>query len=355
VFAVQDEIAAAIARRLQLTFAASAPSTAVSTSEIEAYGLLVRGRALTAQRGRPILDAIAALDRALQLTPDDPNVHAALGNAWRVKEQYGLGTRADCHPRAYDHLHTALALDPNHAEAMGHLAAMILSKEDLRRRPEGVALFERALALNPRLSELRALGGGWAMAITSEGRDRDDDRAVREVQRSIADDPLNPLCSTVYAIVMGVLGRPVEAVAEGVRMCAREPGAFAPHYALAWAHTWARNTEHGVAFTQGAMERFGRHPWMLQAMTGLFMQRGDRRKAEAIHAELEARAVTSFIPFFSLAISAIYLGRIEEGFEYALRAAEARDGIGHMGVRFPDIDPFRGHPRYPEILAAMGA
>jgi serine/threonine-protein kinase len=354
VFAVQDEIAAAIAKRLQLTFAGSAPSSSVSTAEIEAYELLVRGRALTAQRGRPILDAIVALEQALQITPNDPDVHAALGNAWRVKEQYGLGTRAECHPRAYEHLHRALALDPNHAEAMGHLAAIILSKEDLCRRAEGLALFERALALNPRLSELRALGGGWGKAITTP-ESRDDDRAVREVQRSVADDPLNPICSTVYTIVMGVVGRPAEGVAEGVRACEREPGAFALHYALAWAHTWARNTERGLAFTQSAMERFGRHPWMLQVMTGLFMQRGDRRRAEAIHAELVARAQTSFVPFFSLAVSAIYLGRVEEGSEFALRSAEARDGIGHMWTRFPDIEPVLNHPRYPEILAAMGA
>lgn len=52
-------------------------------------------------------------------------------------------------------------------------------------------------------------------------------------------------------------------------------------------------------FTQDAMERFGRHPWLLQVMTGLFMQRGDRRSAAAIHPELEARAQTSSIPFFS--------------------------------------------------------
>jgi serine/threonine-protein kinase len=353
VFAVQDEIAAAIAKRLQLTFASPAPSTSVSAGEVKAYELLVRGRALTAQRGRPILDAIVALEQALHLTPNDPDVHAALGNAWRVKEQYGLGTRSECHPRAYEHLHRALALDANHAEAMGYLAAIILSKEDLRRRDEGIALIERSLELNPRLSELRALGGGWGRAIAHVGRD--DERAVREVQRSIADDPLNPICSTVYCIVMGVVGRAAESVAEGIRACEREPGAFAPHYALAWAHTWSRNTEQGLAHTQSAMERFGRHPWMLQVMTGLFMQRGDTRKAAAIHAELEARAQTSAVPFFSLAVSAIYLGLIEEGVEYALQSATARDGIGHMWVRFPDIEPVLTHARYPEILAAMGA
>ena len=140
-----------------------------------------------------------------------------------------------------------------------------------------------------------------------------------------------------------------------VRACEREPGAFAPHYSLAWAHTWARNTEQGIAHTQGAIERFGRHPWLLQAMTGLFMQRGDRRKAEAIHAELEARSVTSSVQFFSRAVSAIYLGRIDEAFELALESARARDGIGHMWVRFPDIEPILTHPRYPEILVAIGA
>ncbi len=90
-------------------------------------------------------------------------------------------------------------------------------------------------------------------------------------------------------------------------------------------------------------------------MTGSFMQRGDRGSAEAIHAELEARPRTSAVPFFSLAVSAIYLGRVDEGFEYALRSAETRDGIGHMWLRFPDIEPVLAHPRYPEILAAMGA
>ena len=354
VFAVQDEIAAAIAKRLQLTFAApQVRASPASTAEIEAYELLVRGRALTAQRGRPILEAIVLLDRALALTPSDPNIHAALGSAWRVKEQYGLGARAECFPNAYEHLHKALELDPNHAEAMGQLAAIILSKEDIRRRAEGVALFERALALNPRLSELRALAGSWAVAITIEGRD--DERASRELRRALADDPLNPIISTIFAIVMGTLGHVSEAVEEGIRVCDREPGAFGPTYSLAWAHTWARNTEQGIAFTQAAMERFGRHPWFLQAMTGLFMQRGDRRRAEAVHAELEARAITANVTYFTRAISASYLGRADEAFELALESARARDGIGHIWMRFPDIEPILEHPRYQEILVALGA
>jgi len=200
---------------------------------------------------------------------------------------------------------------------------------------------------------LRSLNGGWGMAVTIEGRD--DARAERELRRALADDPLNPIISTVFAIIMSVLGHAEEAVTEGLRACEREPGAFGPTYATAWALCWARRTEQGIAFTQTAMEHFGRHPWFLQAMTGLYVQRGDKRKAEAIHAELEARSITSSVPFFSRAISAAYLGLVDDAFELALESARVRDGIGHMWVRFPDIEPILTHPRYPEILVALGA
>jgi predicted 3-demethylubiquinone-9 3-methyltransferase (glyoxalase superfamily) len=35
---------------------------------------------------------------------------------------------------------------------------------------------------------------------------------VQEVARSIADDPLNPICSTIYPLVLGIVGRAEEAV-----------------------------------------------------------------------------------------------------------------------------------------------
>jgi len=104
-----------------------------------------------------------------------------------------------------------------------------------------------------------------------------------------------------------------------------------------------------------AIEQFGRHPWFLQVLTGLYMQRGDRVLAEAVHAELEARAVTSRISFYTRAVSAIYLGRMDEALEHAIRSAEARDAIGPVWFRWPDIEPLQAHPRYPEVLARLRA
>jgi hypothetical protein len=110
-----------------------------------------------------------------------------------------------------------------------------------------------------------------------------------------------------------------------------------------------------LTVVEGAMEQFGRHPWFLQVLTGLHMQRSDRVRAEAVHAELEARAVTSRISFYTRAVSAIYLGRMDEALEHAIRSAEARDAIGPVWYRWPDIEPLRAHPRFPEVLAKLSA
>ena len=351
VFAVQDEIASAIAERLQLTFAKpDVEPMRATTAEVEAYELIVRGRALVAQRGRPILEAVSCFERALALVPDSVPALCGLGHALRVKAQYGLGEAAECIPRGRAALMRALELDPDNAEATGHLAALITNSAefDIERT---FALWERALELDPRLSEVRGLYAGWGLGTLRQGRE--DERAERELRRAIADDPRNAMCATIAAIAFGILGRYDEGAAQAKRGCELDPNAFAPRYALTWNQTWARETEAGLANVESAIDQFGRHPWLLQVLTGLYVQRGDRVRAEAVHTELVARAVTSRVPFFSRAISALYLGRVDEAAEFAVRSAAARDAVGPIWYRWPDIAALQSHPRFPEILAAM--
>jgi len=350
VFAVQDEIAAAIAAKLQLTFAkpTEAPAKA-TTAEVEAYELIVRGRALTVLRGRPILTAIECFERAVALAPDSSAAHAGLGNAWRVKAQYGFGTYAECVPVVERELTRALEIDPDNAEALGHYATFLMNTRLQIERCH--QLWVRSLALDPRLSEIRGLYAVWGLIIV--GQAKEEAEALAQMRRVRADDPLNTICSTIVAVGYGVLGRHAEAVAEASRGRDLDPAAFTPHYALAWTQTWARETDAGLTTVEAAIDQFGRHPWLLQVLTGLFMQKGDRTRAEAVHAELAARAVTSRVPHFARAVSALYLGRVDEALEHALESARARDAIGPIWFNFPDLEPLKAHPRYPEVLGAL--
>ncbi len=352
VFAVQDEIASAIAAKLRLTLAKSAGAPAKATSvEVEAYELIVQGRALTVLRGRQILAAIDCFERAIALAPDSSAAHAGLGQAWRVKDQYGFAAHAECAPVARREFERALELDPDNAEALGNLGTFLMN--DTLDSERCFELWRRALELDPRQSEIRGLYGVWGLAILGQGRD--EAAALAEMRRVLADDPLNTICSTIVTIGYGVLGRHAESVAEARRGREIDPSAFTPHYALAWAQTWARDTDAGLATVDAAIDQFGRHPWLLQVLTGLFVQKDDRRRAEAVHAELTARAITSRVSFFSRAISALYLGLVDEAVEHAIQSARLRDAIGPIWYNWPDIEPLQAHPRFPEVTEALRA
>jgi hypothetical protein len=89
-------------------------------------------------------------------------------------------------------------------------------------------------------------------------------------------------------------------------------------------------------------------------LPAIYLARGDRVRAEAAYAELQARAMTSDVPSFVLAQAAMYLGRADEAMAHALASARKKDYIGPVWMRGPFSDGFRSHPRYAELRQAMG-
>jgi tetratricopeptide (TPR) repeat protein len=267
-----------------------------------------------------------------------------------VKWQYGFAPPEEALPLAEATLRRALAIDPQHAEALGYLATLRINvKPDLSL----LALWEQALALDPRLTELRALYGAWGLLIMSRGAN--DGRGEAEIRRALQDDPLSPIVATIAALGLGILGQHEDGLGALRRTLDAVPEAFAPRYALSWVLTWARRTDEAFTSIDDGMERFGRHPWFLQVLTGVYMQRGDQRRAEAVHAELRARAITTRVSHFSLATSALYLGRLDEAMDEAMCSARTRDAIGPIWYRWGDIEGLTTHPRYPELMAAVDA
>jgi TolB-like protein len=89
-FAIQDEIAAAIAKALQVTLAASNADQPVAQRNIEAYDLYLRGLALWQQRGRgePLWQAIELFEQSLAIEPDNLDALGGLALAYAVIADY---------------------------------------------------------------------------------------------------------------------------------------------------------------------------------------------------------------------------------------------------------------------------
>ena len=348
VFAVQDEIAGAIADRLALQFSKPpTPAPRVTTAEVEAYELVSRGRVLLQMRGRPALEAARCFERALELTPENPNALAGLASGLRLAWQYGYRPAQPTLAEAERLLRRALAIDARHAEAMAVLAILRMNLGDA----SAMETWRQAITLDPRLTEARALYGAWGLIILGQGRH--DAEGERHVRRAVEVDPFSPVVATVTGIGLALLKQFDDAIAVIERAIAANPEAFATRYAVAWVLAWAKRFDDALLATEHAMEMFGRHAWLLQTLPGIYLGLGDRRKAEAVVDELTIRAVTSQVPHFSRAIALSYLGRTAEAIEQAFQSVEANDAIGPVWYRWPDLEALEVHPRFPELLGRV--
>jgi serine/threonine protein kinase/tetratricopeptide (TPR) repeat protein len=344
VFVVQDEIAAAIAAKLQVTLVKSdAAAERLTTTEVAAYELSVRGRALARQRGNGIAQGVECFERALELDPSSARAHVGLAEALRVLAQYGFVRAADAIPRAKAALARALEIEPELGEALGVLACITLTS-DLN-GPKAMELFQRALAADPTLSEIRCLYAAWCLVVMRG----EDERGLAELERAQRDDPLSSICTAHASIALTLMGRHEESLQTANRGAALDPGAFATQHAVATAKAWGGDLAGGLAATMPTLQMSGRHPWVLATMTHIYAQLGDRARAEAVHRELESRALTSYVQYTWLSFSAVALGRIDEAMDLAFRSIAEVDAFGPWFLRWPAIEPLQSHHRYPEL------
>src|SRR6185369_10219046 len=88
VFAVQDEIAQAIASTFKVRLVQGEGTAAIGkTQNVEAYDRYLKGRYLLA--GRRAAEAIAEFQAAIESDPDFVDAHDALADGWAIRGYYG--------------------------------------------------------------------------------------------------------------------------------------------------------------------------------------------------------------------------------------------------------------------------
>jgi serine/threonine-protein kinase len=350
IFAVQDEIAAAIAARLQVTFTPSAtPAIKATTAEVEAFELVAKGKALLSQRGGSLLLARECLERAIHLDPANADAHAALGDTLLAFVRYGLMPVTEASGHISRALERAIALDPGNATAMGSRGnASLFLDHDLEAT---FHWWHRALEIQPRLAEVRIQYATYGLIFLRQ----DDARGQTELTRAITDDPRSAYCAVLHSLCLLAMGRPDEAITEVERGAELDPHSFLALFCRALILSVAGKADAALRAADTAFRMIGRHPWVLSGLAGAYAQRGERHLGEAIYAELKARALTDRVPRMVLAFAADQLGRTDEAMQYALESVALSDNTGPFWTRRPIFsEAFHAHPRYPELLRAIG-
>ncbi|MFO0071760.1 MAG: protein kinase domain-containing protein, partial [Gemmatimonas sp.] len=239
VFAVQDEIAATIAERLRLSLAVgrSASTGRPPTTNMAAYELYLKGRALLYRRGRSILEALECFKDAVALDGEYAQAWAGLADGYTTSAYSGFGPARTAMPLALDAARRALVLDPDLAEAHCALAcATMLYERDYALAERE---FTRALALNPNYPQARAWYGLFLLQWVS-GRDAE---AEAELTRLYELDPLSSYANVILGFSSISAGRYEAAVNHSRRGVELDPASFLAHFSLLVAITCAARYE----------------------------------------------------------------------------------------------------------------
>ncbi len=147
VFAVQDEIATAVAGKLLGSLGGGAPrATKVETTDPEAYALFLQGQVLFNRRTpKTLQQAIDVYTRAVRRDPSYARAHAMLAMAQSVLPNYTDVPSEDSRALVMQSAGRAISIDSTIAEAYTGLAN---SQQLTGRHREADSLFRRSIALD---------------------------------------------------------------------------------------------------------------------------------------------------------------------------------------------------------------
>ena len=348
VFAVHDEIARTIVSTLRTTFLADIadPTPRRYTDNVQAYSLYLKGRFCWNKRSQEgVREAIAYFEQAIDHDPGYALAYSGLSDSYGlqvdyrgvpVTEGYELARRYALKALELDdtlpEAHTSLAwvqfaydwdwaaaersyrraLELNPAYATGHhwysFVLLVTGQAD-----QALVEAHTALELDPSSLSIRR-GLGWLYYYT-----RRYEAAVYHLRRAIA---MNPTSEDTYRILGLVLTQ--QGAYDEAERAFREAITLSPELSYATA---------GVAH--------------------VLALRGRRREAEALLAQLEARARDHYVSPVAFCIVHLGLRNTDQVFTWLERAYQDRRGwLTYLKVD-PMLDVVKDDPRFAEFVKRM--
>jgi adenylate cyclase len=344
IFALQDEIAAAIAEALDRHFA---PDRAPQQVDPAAYDYYLQARAIFSQdfAWADQEKIIAFLEKAIEA---DPN----FADAWGALAVYRRGSGAIA---AAKH---ALNLNPNCATSH---AALALNCPPFARHAEKLRYAERAYELEP---DDQLICGVYLSALMSMGF---LNRACAVALASYQRNPLSPQLAGALALAYRYAGRGREAIAVCEQAIKDFPKAEYPKYARGVIAIFDADVERAAARDDevaetGAVSSLHALVDFMRAVSAL----EPHARAATVDGMLRRKFPKSFMVDISLAGA---VGEVERGIAYLLETIEqgrplefigendGRDPTGGavtVGLFMPNFDFLRRDPRFAQVCVHLG-
>jgi TolB-like protein/Flp pilus assembly protein TadD/DNA-binding XRE family transcriptional regulator len=348
-FALQDEITLAIVEQLKVELLEKERAALLvrHPNDLEAYNLYLKGRYYWAQRPQGINKAIDHFQLAIDKNPNSALARAGLADCYVTLGSWENGTLppVEAMAKAKTAASRALELDGRLAEAHATLAYRTTHYDWDWTTAE--AQYKRALELNPNY----AVSHHWySHYLTAMGR---TDESLVASKRCLELDPLD-LVINIHMAWHHQFARQYE---EAVEQCWKTnelyPNSFWPPYFFGMAYQQQGKIAAAAVEYQKAIQMSGNVTFTTAGLGHLYASSGRSAEARVIFDELRARAQSTYVPAYDLALVCVGLGATDEAFEWLDKAYEERCGwLTYLNVE-PRMDTLRSDSRFNDLLRRL--
>jgi TolB-like protein/tetratricopeptide (TPR) repeat protein len=343
IFAIQDEIAAAVVSKLKITLLGEAPKATVTNPE--AYALYLKGREQFRVGSAPAYEtAIELLQKALAISPDYAQAWEMLADVYLNQAARGMRDVEEGTRLAREAANHALALNPDLADAEA-LLAWIANAYD-RDLSSAVRHSERALALDPGSGSVLVLAGFTARSLGHL------DVAAMLYRREIALDPANPGPYGQLGKVLAFSGRDEEAIANYRKMIELSPASAGVRH---WLSLVLLKDGHDRAGAEQALALAKDEPgncYRLETLAMAYHALGRTGESDAALAELTAKCEEP--ASYNIAYAYAFRREPDQAFAWLDKAVLHKDGGLAELINQPMFAPLYKDPRWLPFLRKFG-
>jgi TolB-like protein/Flp pilus assembly protein TadD len=340
IFAVQEEIARAVAESLKVTLLGLDSAQKSAPKNVEAHNAYLQGHFHLVRRNvEDFRKAIDYYDQAIEL---DPEYALAYAERAEASTFFGdlTGQRPTAYPKARSDAEKAVAIAPALAEvraALGFVRCFVDWKFS-----DGLAELKRAKELSPANPTANDL---LARIIVYLGR---FDEAERQARQAVELDPLSTVTQGNLARVLFYAGKLDEADAAARKAAELQPTGAANHR---WQVLIAAQRGDGEAALREAQLETDEGYRRFEFAVAQYVV-GDRQAADAALADLIAKAREGF----AYQVAEVYAvrGEKDKAFEWLQIAFDDRDAGMLSLLVDPLLRGLRNDPRCKNLLAKLG-
>jgi TolB-like protein/DNA-binding winged helix-turn-helix (wHTH) protein/Tfp pilus assembly protein PilF len=351
---LEQEISRDLTRKLQESLKAEEPASAEqqahfarrSTKNKEAYQHYLQGlyemRQLTSDSAD---QAVRHFQQAIALDPAYALPYVGLGWTYEVLDDWVLAPR-EVVPKARAAMEKALDLDPSLSEAHALMGTVHFWYDFDQVAAEKE--FKRAIDLNPSYDDAHDFYG-WFLVCHQRF-----DQGLAEHRRALELSPFDLQHHLLLAQSLYYSRRYDEAFDELRTTLLQNPNTWLGHELLGWVYEQKNDLPRSVAEMKRAVDVEHNISEPLASLGRAYALQGDRKAAREILQQLNQRAAHAHVASYALAFLYAGLGEDEQTIAELRKAYQEHSwGVDFLVVD-PKLDRVRSDPRVQQILRQAG-